>query len=145
MASWIFTYTVDYNPVLLCLFCCSNYSSPFSWLLWPLTQSRRCVWFWFGFFNSCYWSVVDLQCCVDFCCTAKWLSFNYILFRILFYNGLSQRVEYSSLCSTAGPCCLWFWGLFSLKNILTFWHYEMYMSCPSPRISHLSKPGGEIH
>ena len=30
----------------------------------------------------------------------------YILFHILFHYGLSQDIEYSSLCSTVGPCCL---------------------------------------
>ena len=46
-------------------------------------------------FNSCisYWSVVELQCCVNFCC---------IFF--LFQYGLSQDIEYSSLCCTVGPC-----------------------------------------
>ena len=29
----------------------------------------------------------------------------YILFYILFHYGLSQDVEYSSLCSKVGPCC----------------------------------------
>ena len=29
-----------------------------------------------------------------------------ILFNILFHYGLSQDVEYSSLCYTLGPCCL---------------------------------------
>ena len=28
----------------------------------------------------------------------------YILFQILFYYGLLQDVDYSSLCYTAGPC-----------------------------------------
>ena len=30
----------------------------------------------------------------------------YILFHILFHYGLSQDIEYSSLCYTVGPCCL---------------------------------------
>ena len=30
----------------------------------------------------------------------------YILFHILFHYGLSQDIEYSSLCYTIGPCCL---------------------------------------
>ena len=30
----------------------------------------------------------------------------YILFQILFYYGLLQDVDYSSLCRSAGTCCL---------------------------------------
>ena len=30
----------------------------------------------------------------------------YILFHILFHYGLSQDIDYSSLCYTVGPCCL---------------------------------------
>ena len=29
----------------------------------------------------------------------------HILFHILFHCGLSQGIEYSSLCYTVGPCC----------------------------------------
>ena len=55
-----------------------------------------------------YWSIVELQRCVNYCCTAKWLSYThiYILSHILFHYGLSQDIEYSSLCYTVGPCCL---------------------------------------
>ena len=33
----------------------------------------------FLFLNNIYWAIVDLQCCVCFCYTAKWLGYIYIL------------------------------------------------------------------
>ena len=30
----------------------------------------------------------------------------YIVFHIIFHYGLSQDIEYGSLCYTVGPCCL---------------------------------------
>ena len=71
-----------------------------------------------------YWSIVDLQCCVHFWYIAKWFHYTslslslsiyiyiyiyihtHIYFQILFHYGLSQDIEYSSLCCTVGPCCL---------------------------------------
>ena len=62
------------------------------------------------------WSIVNLQCCVSFRCTAQW--FNYmcvcvcvcvcacVLFQILFPYGLLQSIPYSFVCYTAGPCWL---------------------------------------
>ena len=58
--------------------------------------------FWF-FLN---WSTVDLQCCVNYCYTAKWFSYTYIFFQILFHYRLLQDIGYSSLCYAVGPCCL---------------------------------------
>ena len=59
------------------------------------------------FLNLFYSSIVDLQCCVNFYCTAKWFSYIYThLLHILFHYGLSQDIEYSSLCCIVGPCCL---------------------------------------
>ena len=52
------------------------------------------------------WSTVDLQCCVSFKCTAKWFSYTYILFQIIFHYRLLQDTEYSSLYYTVGPCYL---------------------------------------
>jgi len=55
------------------------------------------------FFN---WSIVDFQC-VNFFCAA------YVFFFYFFPYGLSQDVEYSSLCCTAGSC------LSSTSHLLT--------------------------
>ena len=67
--------------------------------------------FCFVLFN---WNIVDLQCCVNFFCTAKWLSYTYIyiLFYILFHYVLSREIRYNSLCCTVGPCCL------SIPNVI---------------------------
>ena len=32
-----------------------------------------------------YWSIVDLQCCVSFKCTAKWFSYTYVYIHIYVY------------------------------------------------------------
>ena len=37
----------------------------------------------------------------------------YILFHFLFHYGLSQDIEYSSLCYTVEPCCLFYFLFFS--------------------------------
>ena len=61
-----------------------------------------------------YWSVVELQSCVNCCCTIKWLSYTFVCtFFFMFFSimgrvwaQLSWGIEYSSLCYTVGPCCL---------------------------------------
>ena len=64
--------------------------------------------------------IVDLHCCVGFCCTAKWFScvcilththththtHIYILLQVLSHYSLLWDIEYSSLCYTVGPCCV---------------------------------------
>ena len=56
------------------------------------------------FFNS---TIVDLQCCINFCCTVKWFSYTYtytFFLNILSYYGLSQDIEYNPLWHTIGTC-----------------------------------------
>ena len=94
-------------------------------------------------------SIVDLQCCIKFCCTEKWLSYTYvhmyILSHILFCHGLSQVIEYSFLCYTVGPCglsiiytivyCCWLCNPMALAHqappIMGFPRQEYWAGCHS--------------
>ena len=60
-----------------------------------------------SYISACLFSV-DLQCCTNYCYTAKWFSYihKHILLKTVFHYHLSQDVEYSFLCYTVGPCCL---------------------------------------
>ena len=63
-----------------------------------------CIIFFCSFFN---WSIANLQCCVSFRYRVKWFIYTYIYyFSDSFHYRLLQDIEYSSPCSTIGPCCL---------------------------------------
>ena len=57
------------------------------------------------------YSIVDLQCCINFCCPAKWYIYNFS--HIVFHHVLSQEIGYSSLCyrkSLSLGFFFFFWG-----------------------------------
>ena len=58
----------------------------------------------FIFYFNFYWSVVDLQCCISFRCTAKWISYTYTYihsFRFFSHIGHYRvlSIEFPVLCS----------------------------------------------
>ena len=72
----------------------------------------RTIWFFlidFLFFQlckslyfCCCWSIVDLQSCVNFCCTAKWLSYTYtycFLYSFLLWLIPGYWIKFPVLCS----------------------------------------------
>ena len=74
------------------------------------------------------WNIVDLQCCGNLCCTAKWLSFKFLCILFLkdsFPLCLSQEIVYSSLCYILRPCCL------SILNVIAC-IYQPQSPSPSP-------------
>ena len=55
----------------------------------------------FSWFTMLCWIVADLQCCVNFCCTAKWSSHTYIytFFFIFFSIRVCHRILNIVLCA----------------------------------------------
>ena len=57
-----------------------------------------CVWFFFFFKINFYWNIVDLQCCVSFRYTGKWVNSTYtyrqfVFFKLLFLYMSLQSTE----------------------------------------------------
>ena len=90
----------------------------------------------FLFKNLFYWSIVDLQCSADFCCTAKWFRYNLY---ILFHACLLQEIECNSQCCIIGPCYLsilyrlhllifFYWSIINLQWCANFCYMEVTQS-----------------
>ena len=74
-----------------------------------------------------FWSIVDLQCCVKFRCTAEWISYTYIHF-YLDYFPIQVITEYwvqfhvlynMSLLGIKCPCLNW--GLHVRRHSSSWW------------------------
>ena len=71
------------------------------WLKYKTSAFIGCVYF----LNLCCWSIVDLQCCVNFCCSVSGSvihihTHTHTFICILFHYDLLRGIEYSSLCYT---------------------------------------------
>ena len=83
----------------------------------------------FCFVFILYWSIVDLQCCANFCCTAvSHLYTNIHSLLILFFHFMvyPRRFGYKSLCYIVVPCCL------SILNVAVCIYSPQTPSPPSP-------------
>ena len=92
------------------------------------------IWCWLSFntFLYFYWSVVDLQCCVSFRCTAKWMSYTCIH---LFFSHIDHYRVLSGV-----PCAIQ--QFFSL----CFMYAKPLQLCPTLcKPMDCSLPGSSVH
>ena len=53
----------------------------------------------------CFWSLVDLQCCVNFCCMAKWFGYRHTESSLRYsFSWRFITGKCNSLCHAVGPC-----------------------------------------
>ena len=79
----------------------------------------------FFFFN---WSIVDLQCCISFRCTAKWFRYIYIYIFLNFPNTLFFFLLYSYGDPVTHTCILFpFFSFFSHYHApyIHFWFFPI--------------------
>ena len=88
----------------------ASISSPALLTLWMLPcvfSIKKYVFFsisiFFSFLKNVYWSIVDLQCCITFCCRAKWISYTY-LYIYSFIDNFSHVLHYRVLGRV--PCSI---------------------------------------
>ena len=79
--------------------------------------------FWSFPFLKFYGCAVDLQCCISFRFTAKWMSHIYTPIRSLFPYSLLQILAYISLSDAVGPCSLFYmqWCV----SVISIWLFQI--------------------
>ena len=93
-----------------------------------------CEWFNASFFFL-NWGIVDLQCCVNFCCTAIWFKYIYVLY--MYLNSFKYAFplwvisqDIAILCYTVGPCFLFNTYLKLISKPQEYFMFKSYV--PSP-------------
>ena len=61
------------------------------------------------FLINFYWTVVDLQCCISFCCTAKWISYTHTYEYWVEFPVLYSRFLLVIYFISSSVCMSW-WG-----------------------------------
>ena len=78
--------------------------SPSEWTGWISLQSKGLSRVFSNIYIfKFYWSIVDLQCCINFCYTAGWFSYTYIFFFTMVYHRLFNIVSCVVQWETPSP------------------------------------------
>ena len=108
------------------------YSSEISiWLSFNFVNLRRSIWSvypqccWYLLFNIHFWgNIVDLQCCINFRYTAKWISYTYTNVYSLSFLRLLFHIGHCWILSRV-PCA-------TQQILISYLFYIWYCVCVNP-------------